>query len=375
MGNNFSTAAVSSGKFSLMLKTYLKKEQEGVITWRSPSNIALVKYWGKRSGQIPENPSVSISLSTSFTETTISYSQSGNNRGILKGFKFNGKQEDRFGGRIRSYLGEIESLFPFLANYNIDIDSRNSFPHSSGIASSASAFSALALCITSMERALTGSPSEDSSFFIKASYAARMGSGSAARSVYPGYVLWGSVPEVPYSVNEFAVPVNDMIHESFKDIRNAIMLVDVSAKAVSSSKGHSMMNSNPWSAIRYEQARRNVVNMLEALRSGDSDEFIRIIESEALTLHALMMSSENGYLLMKPGTLEIIEKVREFRKRSGIPLAFTLDAGPNVHLIYPASQYEKVREFIVNDLLVHCRNGEWIDDQAGNGPEQIFSET
>lgn len=375
MGNNISSAEDSNGKSSLMSKPYLKIEQKRVITWRSPSNIALVKYWGKRGGQIPENPSVSISLSTSFSETTIFYSPSGNVRGELKGFRFDGKQEDRFAERIKSYLSDIEDLFPFLADYNIHINSRNSFPHSSGIASSASAFSALALCITSMERALTGSPSEESSFFIKASYAARLGSGSAARSVYPGYVLWGSVPEVPHSVNEFAVPVNDMVHESFKDMRNAILLVDVSAKSVSSSKGHSLMDSNPWSATRYDQARRNVVRMLDVLRSGDTDEFIRLTESEALTLHALMMSSETGYLLMKPNTLEIIEKVRKFRMETQVPLAFTLDAGPNVHLIYPAGQYEKVREFIVNELSGHCRNGQWIDDYAGTGPEQVFSGT
>jgi diphosphomevalonate decarboxylase len=375
MGNNPSTAGDITGKILLMSKPNLNIQQKRVITWRSPSNIALVKYWGKRPGQIPENPSVSISLSTSFSETTIFYSPSVNSRGELQGFKFDGKQDDRFAGRIRHYLSEIESLFPFLADYNIHINSRNSFPHSSGIASSASAFSALALCITSMERALTGSPSEESSFLTKASYAARMGSGSAARSVYPGYVLWGSVPGIPHSVNEFAVPVNDMVHESFKDMRNAILLVDVSVKSVSSSKGHSMMSSNPWSAIRYDQARMNVVRILEAVRSGDYDEFIKIIESEALTLHALMMSSENGYLLMKPGTLEIIEKVRKFRGETQVPLAFTLDAGPNVHLIYPASQYEKVKEFIVNELLSHCRNGEWIDDYAGNGPKQIFSGT
>jgi diphosphomevalonate decarboxylase len=319
MGNNFSSAGRSTGKTSLMSKQHLNIEQKRVITWRSPSNIALVKYWGKRRGQIPENPSVSISLSKSFSETTIFYSPSGNNRGELKGFRFNGKQEDRFAGRIRSYLSEIESLFPFLADYNIHVNSSNSFPHSSGIASSASAFSALALCITCMERALTGSPSEETSFFTKASYAARLGSGSAARSVYPGYVLWGSVPEVPHSVNEFAVPVNGMVHESFKDMRNAILLVDASAKSVSSSKGHSMMDSNPWSAIRYDQARKNVVYMLEALRSGDSDEFIRIIESEALTLHALMMSSENGFLLMKPGTLAIIEKYVNSVEKPGFP--------------------------------------------------------
>lgn len=341
------------------------------VGWKSPSNIALVKYWGKRKGQIPENSSVSITLKESFTGTFLHFSPSGNRKGELKSFSFGGKEEASFSSRIGSYLESVRTLYPFLVDYDLRIESSNSFPHSSGIASSASAMSALALCLTSMERVLFDSPSDDESFFRKASYAARIGSGSAARSVYPGYVLWGKVPEVPQSENEFAVPLGYMVHDELKDIHDAILIVDESPKPVSSSRGHALMESNPWARVRYEQAARNTSRLLEVISSGDLEEFVKLTEAEALTLHSLMMSSEDGYLLMKPGTLEIIEKVRTWRKRTNIPAAFTMDAGPNVHLIYPGRYREKVINFVEEELLQHCSKGRWIDDSSGPGPVQI----
>ena len=87
--------------------------------------------------------------------------------------------------------------------------------------------------------------------------------------------------------------------------------------------------------------------------------------------HALMMASSPGYILMHPNTIEIIHATREFRKGSGIPVCFTLDAGPNVHLLYPASSQEKVKEFIVSDLVRYCTDNRWIDDKMGPGIQKL----
>jgi diphosphomevalonate decarboxylase len=346
------------------------REGSGSISWRSPSNIALVKYWGKRSGQIPENPSVSITLEKSFTETTVSYYPVKKNSGKLRKFIFEGKEKEPFKGRLVSYLKEVKGLYPFLKDYDLCIESRNSFPHSAGIASSASAMSALALCLTSMERVIMDSLNDDDNFFRKASYAARLGSGSAARSVFPGFVLWGHVPEILNSANEWAVPVQD-VHEAFRDMGNAILLVDETPKSVSSSAGHVLMQANPWAPVRYEQAVENTIGLLEAISSGDMDGFTRIVESEAMTLHALMMSSGKGYFLLKPGTIEIIERVRKFRMETDIPLAYTLDAGPNVHIIYPRVYHDRISSFIESQLIKFCKTGKWIDDTCGTGPAEI----
>ena len=357
----------------VMNRVTASPDMSGTIHWRSPSNIALVKYWGKRKGQVPENPSISITLCKSHTETLLSYSPARGQEGILTGFSFEGKELGAFKERINRYLHEIGSLYPFLKDFDLTISSSNSFPHSSGIASSASALSAIALCLTSMERVLFNSPSDDNSFFRKASFAARIGSGSASRSVYPGYVLWGSAAEVPHSANEFAIPLNDNIHDDFKDMGDAILIVDESPKPVSSSMGHALMESNPWSATRYGQARMHTGRLIEVLAAGDAGEFVRIVEKEAMTLHSLMMSSDPGYILLKPGTLEIIGKVRQFRLDTAIPLAFTLDAGPNVHLIYPARFRESIKDFVQQQLIKHCSGGKWIDDNTGQGPVEIKS--
>lgn len=348
-----------------------KSLNTGSVYWRSPSNIALIKYWGKRKGQMPENPSLSITLSKSYTETLLSFYPASETEGKLKSYIFEGKQEESFTLRINDYLKNIQHLYPFLSEFDLNIESRNSFPHSSGIASSAAAMSALALCLTSMERLLYGSQSNNESFFRKASYVARIGSGSAARSVYPGYVLWGRSKFVTDSADEYAIPVNDKIHKNFRDMRDSILIVDESPKTVSSSMGHSLMLRNPWSAIRYEQAKKHTVSIMQVLSSGDLDEFVSIVEKEALTLHSLMMNSDPGYILLKPGTLEIIEKVRQFRYETKVPVAFTLDAGPNVHLIYPGKFHDEVIVFLEEKLKPYCSNGKWIDDSAGNGPVEI----
>ena len=101
---------------------------------------------------------------------------------------------------------------------------------------------------------------------------------------------------------------------------------------------------------------------------------INITESEALQLHALMMCSNPSYILMKPNTLRIIEAIRSFRNETQIPLCFTLDAGPNVHLLYPESEAEKVEQFIKDELASYCTDGRWIADHVGDGPKNCCDE-
>ncbi len=116
-------------------------------------------------------------------------------------------------------------------------------PHSSGIASSASAMGALALCLLSMEEQITGHPSSDP--MKKASFLARLGSGSASRSLHPGFALWGYSKAWPGSSDEFAIPVQG-IHENFVAIRDSILIVDPGSKKLSSSAGHALMETNAF---------------------------------------------------------------------------------------------------------------------------------
>ena len=131
------------------------------------------------------------------------------------------------------------------------------------------------------------------------------------------------------------------------------------------------MENNPFAEVRYQEARNNTDLIMNALQNGDLEKFIEVTECEALQLHALMMTSNPSYILMQPGSLAAISAIRNFRKQSSVPLCFTLDAGPNIHLLYPEEYRESVSDLIHNELLPLCHNNEWIDDYVGTGASKM----
>ena len=149
------------------------------------------------------------------------------------------------------------------------------------------------------------------------------------------------------------------------------MLVDKGEKQVSSTIGHNLMHSHPFAKARFRQAEENITKMKNILQSGDLDAFIALIESEALTLHAMMMTSMPYFILMKPNTLKIINKIWAFRQETGLHISFTLDAGANVHVLYPENEADSVLEFINNELVTHCQKGEYINDKIGFGAKLL----
>jgi diphosphomevalonate decarboxylase len=334
------------------------------VTWQSPSNIALIKYWGKHGVQLPSNPSLSFTLSECTTTTELFWKEGNGNIELL----FNGESKERFTARAREYINAVTPRFPHLKELDLHIDSTNNFPHSAGIASSASAMSSLALCLCSMDELITGNPLPDDEFFKKASDIARIGSGSAARSVYGGFVSWGKADKIPGSSDKYASPLPIDVHENFNDMQDTILIVDQGIKAVSSRAGHKLMSRHPYAQQRFELAKKNFNKLLRALKEGDDPTFIRIVESEALGLHSLMMSSDPGYILLKANTLNIIHRIRAYRELSCTTICYTLDAGPNVHLLYHASDAAEVEEFITHELLVYCSDKYRINDHIGQGP-------
>jgi diphosphomevalonate decarboxylase len=348
-------------------KDEVPNDFQGRVGWQSPSNIALVKYWGKRGRQLPQNPSISFTLSECCSETFVQYEKA-EHFGFR--FFFEGQENPAFGAKIEKFLLDNQVFFPFINQLHLTVESRNTFPHSSGIASSASSMSAFVMCLLDIETML-GGPSTGSGTLTKASYFSRLASGSAARSVYPKMALWGATPCFEGSSDEYAVPLENDIHSVFKTYRDSILIVSGEAKSVSSRAGHGLMEGNPYAPARYAQANENIKNLLTALKSGDLETFINITESEALQLHALMMCSNPSFILMKPNTLRIIEAIRRFRNETQIPLCFTLDAGPNVHLLYPENEAKEVEKFIGNELVTYCNEGRWIADHVGNGPKKL----
>jgi diphosphomevalonate decarboxylase len=342
------------------------------VIWRSPSNIAFVKYWGKKGFQIPANPSLSMTLAKSFTETLVRYFPSEKPGQVSFEFSFEYRSNPTFAQKIEKFLQNIAREFPFILNYHFQIQSINTFPHSAGIASSASAMSTLALCICTIAQTLNGEEGKiGETFYRKASSVSRIGSGSAARSVFPGFALWGKTDLFPDSSDEFAIAVNAKINPVFEGFRDSILVTSKGIKKVSSREGHQLMENHPMAAARYLQAGQNLSKIKAALETGDLELFCKVVENEALTLHAMMMTSNPGYILMNPATLQIIEKIVDFRKQNGANVCFTLDAGPNVHVLFPQGEEKEVKTFIENDLRQYCEDGKIIHDRMGAGPERL----
>ncbi|WP_395059923.1 diphosphomevalonate/mevalonate 3,5-bisphosphate decarboxylase family protein [Flavobacterium sp.] len=345
--------------------------ENGSFESSSPSNIALVKYWGKKDNQIPANPSISFTLNYCKTITKFSFIKKENNNNFSFDLLFEGKPKEEFKPKIQKFFERIESYCPFLKDYHFTIDTQNTFPHSSGIASSASGMAALAMTIMSLERVLSPSITEEY-FYQKASFLARLGSGSACRSVKGSVVVWGENHTITGSSNLFGIEFPSTIHDNFKNYQDTILLVDKGEKQVSSTVGHDLMHNHPYAARRFEQAHENLAKIKTVLENGNLDEFIKIVESEALTLHAMMMTSMPYFILMKPNTLEIINKIWKFRSENNIPVCFTLDAGANVHVLYPENNKEIILQFIKDELVGYCQNGQYICDEIGFGSRLIM---
>ena len=366
-------------------KPYSNSLESGSFTWSSPSNIALVKYWGKKEHQIPENPSISFTLDNCKTTTNLTFSKKSNHDGFSFEVFLDGEQKDDFKPKIETFFKRVEVYLPFLKDYHFTLETSNTFPHSSGIASSASGMSALALCLMSIEKELISSNitlsapdsyrderSFNNDYFIqKASFLARLGSGSACRSLEGGLVVWGKHDNIEGSSNLYGVKYPYEVHENFKNYQDTILLVDKGEKQVSSTVGHNLMHGHPFAQQRFEQANKNLSDIISILKSGHLDKFIALVESEALTLHAMMMTSQPYFILMKPNTLEIINKIWSYRKASGSKICFTLDAGANVHVLYPESEAPQVLEFIQNELVAFCQNAQYICDVIGLGANKI----
>ncbi|KVV13730.1 diphosphomevalonate/mevalonate 3,5-bisphosphate decarboxylase family protein [Flavobacterium sp. TAB 87] len=345
---------------------YTSTIENGSFQWSAPSNIALVKYWGKKEHQIPANPSVSFTLKNCKTNTKLTFSK----KEVPNAFSFNllfeGKPKEDFKPKIQKFFERIEVYLPFLKEFHFTIDTQNTFPHSSGIASSASGMAALAMNLMSLEKALHPKMTDDY-FFQKASFLARLGSGSACRSVKGKVVVWGNQANIKGSSDWFGVEFPYAIHDNFKNYQDTILLVDKGEKQVSSTVGHDLMHNHPYAEKRFAQAHENLDLLKNIFETGNLEEFVKVVESEALTLHAMMMTSMPYFILMKPNTLEIINAIWKFRNETKIPICFTLDAGANVHVLYPENSTKKVMQFITTELVDFCQNGQYICDEIGDG--------
>jgi len=322
------------------------------------SNIALIKYWGKKNNlQIPVSPSISFTLKKAMTtmEYSLSYKKNdfGKSKILLEEFLFEGTVNLQFQKKIQSKIQKILDYYPTLLsdsvsdnfNLNLSLKSWNSFPHSAGIASSASSMSALAQILNLILKVPFDFSEKQNESFL-----ARELSGSAARSVYPGFVSWGEIDGEKSASDLWASPL-DSIHPTFKDLQDWILIVDKIPKKVNSSLGHERFNDHPYLAARIKNAHKKYDQLRELLNHPMNFEFFKLIEGEALELHALMWTSVPSFNLLSPSSLKLIHYINEIREQFNIFCGYTIDAGPNIHLIFPKSEEVLMAKYFSSSIL------------------------
>jgi diphosphomevalonate decarboxylase len=287
-------------------------------------NIAFIKYWGDRdpSVHIPSNGSISMNLEGLYTRTQVTFDPGlADDRLVLNHRVSRGPALSRVSAmldRVRQMAG---------VNLCAQVASENNFPTGTGIASSASAFAALALA-ASRAAGLDLDGGELSRL-------ARTGSGSACRSVPGGYVEWqaGNDDEDSFA---FSIAAQDHWH-----LVDCVTLISKKHKQTSSREGHQSATSSPLQEARVLDAPRRLDICRKAILEGDFEHFAGIVELDCNMMHAVMMSSSPGLFYWEPATLAVMKAVIEWRK-GGLPVCYTIDAGPNVHVLCLAPALEQV---------------------------------
>lgn len=285
------------------------------ITAVSPANIAFIKYWGKLNPKlnIPYNDSISMNLDSCVTKTTTEFDLKLNeDKVFIGGKKVVGEKRDRVVA-ILDLIRDNAEIKTFAR-----VESENNFPTSAGIASSASGFSALALSASKAAGLDLNSR--------ELSILARMGSGSACRSIPDGFTYWrkGSSDKTSYAV-QIAPP-------DFWDIRDVVAVTSGGSKKTSSTEGHELAATSPYFSTRIKNIRKRTAKLKKALLEKNFRIFGELLEEEAIDLHVMAMTSHPAVFYWNKGTMEVIHKVFELRGK-GIFCYFTMDAGPNVHII------------------------------------------
>jgi diphosphomevalonate decarboxylase len=290
------------------------------------ANIAFIKYWGNRDNvlRLPSNGSISMNLDGLYTRTTVSFQPSlPYDELVINGHETMGRGLDRI-----SYILDI---IRGMANIHerAEVISENNFPSGAGIASSASAFAALALAGSKAAGLGLSEP--------ELSRLARRGSGSAARSIPGGFVEWQAGTD---DDDSFAFSIADPGHW---DLVDCVAIVSAAHKKTGSTEGHGVAGTSPLQAGRVTDAPRRLDICRKAILERDFNTFASIVELDSDMMHAVMMTSTPALHYWKPASLEVMTCVRQWRA-DGIPVCYTVDAGPNIHVICPGTEAQTVEK-------------------------------
>jgi len=295
-------------------------------TAQAHPNIAFIKYWGNRDNalRLPVNGSISMNLDGLFTRTSVTFQPSS----ALDEFVLNGREMT---GHALARVSAMLDLVRAKAGLKLraEVVSENNFPIGAGIASSAAAFSALAMA-SSIAAGLDLPEAELSRL-------ARRGSGSASRSIPGGFVEWHSGTG---EEDSFAVSIASSDHWALAD---CIAVVSAEHKPIGSTEGHALASTSPLQEARVADASRRLDICREAILKRDFNLLTGVIEQDSDMMHAVMMTSHPALFYWEPATLAVMDAVRTWRK-SSLQAAYTIDAGPNVHVICPQEEMQNVHD-------------------------------
>lgn len=309
---------------------YFNMSFEKVIA-SAPSNLAFVKYWGRKDGilRLPINASISMCLSGLLTNTAVQFKPDLEaDKLVINGRQTQGKSFEKFVkhlDRIREMAGERE--------LKAEVVTENSFPSSTGLSSSASGFAALSLAAS---KALGLDLSEE-----ELSILARKGSGSACRSIPDGIVYWhdGDTDEESYAKSIYP--------PDYWDICDLVAIVNSGEKKVSSSDGQELAATSPFFEARKSTMPSKIKDCLNILKRKDFTAFGELCESEALELHCIMLSSRPPLIYWEPATLMLIKLCHELREQ-GLEVYFSINTGQDVHLLVLKKDLNRLKEIIDN---------------------------
>ncbi len=327
-------------------------------TATTPSNIAFTKYWGKKDEilRLPENGSISMCLSNLLTTTTVEFSDTYKKDEVilnsvhLAGDEVVASSPPRWpngllaGGdsdRVIRHLDRIRKLVGI--NQKARVVSNNNFPSGTGLSSSASGFAALTVA-AAHAAGLKLSEKE-------LSILARQGSGSACRSIPSGFVEWldGNTSETSYAESIF--PAN------YWDITDVVAVVSNQKKDVPTSVGQQTSGTSPFMENRLSRMRQKNETIKALIKKRDFVKFGKLIEAEALELHAIMLTQKPALIYWLPTTVLLMKLVQKWRSE-GLEVYFTINTGQDVHLICQKKDVDTLVKLVqgveeVKDVIIN----------------------
>lgn len=320
-------------------------EPQNIIRVKSPANIAFIKYWGQQDSSlvVPYHDTCSMNLSHCYTTIRLEVHASPDHQEVyVKPYKkesFEKAPERVFEDVAHFYKTAVEFL-DLTEDIGFKVYLEHSFPHKAGIASSASFYSGLALAfVSAFGKKLS---QKDLSILARLS-----GSGSAARSVPDGFVIWnkGSVDdEKGISASSYAESLEP---PDYWDIADVVVIVSSDEKKVGSQDGHTKAHTSPFFADRLLSVSDRYQRVVDAVEKKDFSSFGKAIEEDAISMHMVMMTQEEPLFYWSGKTLDIMRDVFSLRKE-GIAAYYTIDAGQNVHVLCEGKDKEKVADFFQN---------------------------